>query len=244
MLISVRDRVELEQRLGLLDNRRVLVAGPSSELTDALCDAFRQRGSRLVSIASDLPACDAVQVASADCEQQDSAEAIRVSTLTHLRPAFTKHGGLDIVVNVIAAQMPSSGVFGTKQDTERQLSVQFQAATAITQIAASRMALTRTEGIILSILDYNPNTDRRARAQSMMARNLLQSMTRRQATAWSSKGVCINAIAPHIELNDTVSGDALEPRDLSDIALYLASSRAPQISGLTFAPEDVTADIL
>lgn len=241
MLISVEDRVALEQRLGLLDNRRVLVAAPSSDLADALCQAFQRRGSRLVSFHTDAPEAGNAQVAPPPYAQTATAQAIRNATIPRLRSAFSEHAGFDIVVNVINLQSPASAELDAHDDIEQQISTQFQAAAIITKITADRMALTMTNGVIVSILDYGLNAGRIEQACAMLARSLLQAMTRSQAAAWASDGLRINAIAPHMDQADRFDGSARQSTELADLALFMASSRAPNLTGLTFAPDEIIA---
>ena len=235
MLISVSDRVALEQRLGLLNDVRVAVVAAPGPLSDAVHNAFRRTGSQPITVS---PGCSEPNPTST-VQTHLETQGTRVGTLRALQAAFSKLGGLDIVINIISARNSSGALFATRQAVEAGLSAQFRDAATAIKVSADRMALTRNEGTIISILDTQPECGDQNETHALLSRHLLQTMTRAEAEKSATSGIRINAVAPHISPPGQQDCAIALPEDIAELTVFLAGRQSPELSGLTFAPDEI-----
>lgn len=141
--------------------------------------------------------------------------------------------GLDAVVNLVQFDASASALDATGHDLEDTIARQMQYACVITRIAANRMRLTWSEGLILNIMTCSPPRSDAEAAKLAIARTMLASMTRTEAREWSDQAIRINAVAPSCDVQDTSGCLSSEP-DIAALAMFLASPRGRDLSGLVF----------
>jgi 3-oxoacyl-[acyl-carrier protein] reductase len=124
---------------------------------------------------------------------------------------------------------------------EAVVSDKFLGATLMTRVAANRMRLTLSEGLILNVAICAGDDDR-ARAFADVVRATLAALTRGEAAEWAVHGIRINAIAPSPSAAGAGSpARAPSGADIAALALYLASDKGRGLSGQVFDAEGVAA---
>ncbi len=218
-----------------LAGKRVLITGLDLTSGVDVARSFAEQGCRIVLHLPDTGAeADAVlEMLSATAEElqvyneplADMDAAVRFA-----QTAAKAFGGLDAVVNLIRFEPNKADASG---DVERTVADQLQNACLITRIAANRMRLTWSEGLILNVLTCPTPDSRQDAAILGLARYMLTSMTRTEAQQWAEHAIRINAVAPSTEPSLSSSSLSSEP-DVAALALYLASQRGRELSGLVF----------
>ncbi len=150
------------------------------------------------------------------------------------------YGGLDAVINLVEID-GSACVDPSFAGVEAMVSDKFLGATLMTRVAANRMRLTLSEGLILNVAICS-GADDRARAFSDVARATLAALTRGEAAQWGEHGIRINAIAPRLPgAESDAEVKAPSGADIAALALYLASNKGRGLSGQLFDAEGVAA---
>jgi NAD(P)-dependent dehydrogenase (short-subunit alcohol dehydrogenase family) len=256
MLTSVAPSIRHVRRYPELEGARVLVTGVSATTGVDIARAFAEVGSRLV-----------VQIAPARCDDEAATTAallqVLANTATEVRAseqplddadaivkfaqgAAQAYGGLDAVINIITPPTAAFSSTASVDDIEDAVSASLRTACLVTRIAANRMGLTWTEGLILNaVLGPAPRTRAEAAGNSMLGL-ALATMTRVEAGTWAAKGLRINAIGPRGNLAATgdCAGRTGAPclsceADIAALALHLASRRGQSLSGHVFDAEGV-----
>ena len=144
-------------------------------------------------------------------------------------------GGLDTVINLVQVQQSEMATLSSLEDIETFIAGKLRAALLITQIAANRMRVSLTEGLILNIVAMPEPVSGGASLIAGMLRSALADMTRTEAQTWAGNGIRINAIGPRVVMpgDKPTAALASEP-EMAAVALYLASRRARGLSGHIF----------
>jgi NAD(P)-dependent dehydrogenase (short-subunit alcohol dehydrogenase family) len=252
MLTSVVAGIRNVRLYPELEGARVLVTGISTGTGVDIARGFAEAGSRLVLQMTPGAEPDAA-------EQSAALLQILANTATEIRAteqpmensealvrfaqgAAQAYGGLDAVINVIVPETGRLTHAATIDDIEDAVSDTLRSACLITRIAANRMSLTWTEGLILNaVLAPQPRTKADAAFNSILG-SALATMTRVEAGNWAAKGIRINGIGPRAAATSTSerksSGLACEA-DIAALALHLASKRGQSMSGHMFDAEGV-----
>ena len=239
MLMSVIEGTPTVPTYPELAGKRVLITGLTSTCGVDIVRAFAEHKARLVlqsaedseamQTVAEIAAPEALEVMAYGAVASETDDIVRFA-----KTAMQAYGGLDVVVNLVALDMqgldPEEGVAGVERQVARQLALPF----LISQIAANRMCLTLTDGLILNVAVLGEG--RRARgAFAGVAKAALTAMTRTQAEEWAGRAIRFNAIAP-AALDHGKQGLSGEP-DIAVMALHLASSRSKNLSGCVFEAE-------
>jgi NAD(P)-dependent dehydrogenase (short-subunit alcohol dehydrogenase family) len=142
-------------------------------------------------------------------------------------------GGVDAVVNMVPLETAHLDPAATAGDVDRLIAAQLELPLLISRIAANRMSLTWTQGLVLNVATLAGRPGGVRQAFATLARSALQDMTRAQAEEWAARGVRFNAIAPATlpaGPGPGLSGEA----DVASLALYLASEQGSALSGCVF----------
>ena len=256
MLTSVVQSIRTGRQYPELQGTRVLVSGISSERGIDIARGFAEVGSRLVVQLTPHAAAE-------DDQRQTTLLQVLANTATEVQAlhapldtsdaavrfaqrAVQAYGGLDVVVNIIAPQPDCIPHSATVDDIEDAVAQTLRSACMITRIAANRMSLTWTEGLILNaVLVPAPRTMADAAFTSMLNQTLAH-MTRAEAASWASKGIRINAVKPH-DLSDcgpvrgmsTSASCRAGEADIAALALHLASKRGHTLTGHIFDAEGI-----
>jgi NAD(P)-dependent dehydrogenase (short-subunit alcohol dehydrogenase family) len=218
-----------------LAGRRVLITGITSTHGVDIARAFAEYRTRL-----------AVQLDEASEETQALAEVLVPDALdlsvhqgpltgpeaivAFARQAATTFGGLDTVINLVPLTLGDAG--HDLASVERRISDLMLRPCLIARVAANRMKLTHSAGLILHVGLLPKGATATERAFASAAKAALAAMTRKDAADWADDGIRVNAIAPE---TGPMSGHALagEP-DVAALALYLASGRGASLAGHIF----------
>src|SRR5262249_2811562 len=147
------------------------------------------------------------------------------------RAAVQAFGSLDAVVNLVAIAPRQLDDWATPDAVEAQVADLLRLPYLLANIAANRMALTMTEGLVLNVAMLpGCAPEGRARTFCLIARSALAAMTRAQAEAWAGRAVRFNAITPGAASS---TAPWREP-DVAALALYLASAEGAPLSGHLF----------
>jgi NAD(P)-dependent dehydrogenase (short-subunit alcohol dehydrogenase family) len=222
--------------------RTVLITGGSNGIGRGLADGFRDAGARVVITGT----------------QPRDAYADRFEGLEYRQLLMEDHDGiaalalsfdrLDVLVNNagLATRNPSEL---TAEGFERTIAVNLTAVARMTY--AAKDLLVATQGSVLNIASMTSYFGSPAIPGYASSKGAIVQLTKSLAIAWAAEGVRVNAIAPGwIESNLTKplmadparSNRILDrtairrwgvPADLAGCALFLSSSAAAFITGVT-----------
>jgi NAD(P)-dependent dehydrogenase (short-subunit alcohol dehydrogenase family) len=237
MLMSVIEGALSVPAYPELVGKRVLITGVTRQSGIDIARAFAERKGRVI-----------LQFAEASAAMQAVAEVVAPEALDtrvygpigrgdeavrFAKSAVQAFGGLDAVVNLVPLETARLDPAASVKDIDRMIAAQLELPFVISRIAANRMSVTWTQGLILNValLAGRPGGTRQAFAT--LAKSSLVDMTRAQAEEWAGRGIRINAIAPETALGEPgprLYGEA----DVASLALYLASNKARTLSGCVF----------
>jgi NAD(P)-dependent dehydrogenase (short-subunit alcohol dehydrogenase family) len=243
MFMSVIDNSLTSARYGELAGARVMITGLSPDHGVDIARAFADHKARLVlqTVGAELPETTAVVAILAESAHEITLfdEPLDSETAQRIAQTGTQtYGGLDAVINLIAVRTSEMADLASVEDIEAFIASKLTAAAVITKIAANRMRLTLTEGLILNVVVMPEAASGRTALVAGMLRAALATMTRREAETWAGNGIRINAIGPRATMpgEKSVAALASEP-EMAAVALYLASKRARSLSGHIFDAE-------
>lgn len=247
MLMTSLDGDNLDAaQLGLypeIAGQRVLVTGITGSRGIDLVRAFAEHGARLV-----------LQIAEADEATQGLLEMIAPMTLDveahagrfednaafvkFARRAVAHYGGIDTVINLIPLE-PGAASGASLQSIEQRISDLFAGPLLLSRVAANRMRLTATPGLVLNVACPSRDAGAADRTFASIAKATLAAMTRAEARDWAHDGIRFNAIAPVQSLGGLprLSSEA----DMAALALYLAAGRGAALAGQVFEAEPAWA---
>jgi 3-oxoacyl-[acyl-carrier protein] reductase len=242
MLMSIVEEACTVPLYSELAGKRVLVTGVTRSCGVDVVRAFAEHRARLV-----------LQFAEDSEETQTVAEIAAPSALDIMafgpiatgqeaavhfaRRAAQAFGGLDAVVNLVPLVPDLVRPDADEHEIERLVADRLLAPLVVSQIAANRMTMALTEGLILNVALLTEPVRGHSPALAAVMKAALTALTRAQAEEWASRGIRFNAIAPPVVpgLLDRASGPLIggEP-DIAALALYLASSRGKELTGHLF----------
>jgi 3-oxoacyl-[acyl-carrier protein] reductase len=243
MLMSVVERSPSTTVYPELAGKRVLVTGLGPGHGVDLARAFADHGTRLV-----LHMTEAGAEANALLEVlSQSAAELRVyaepladceAAIRFTQRAAQAFGGLDAVINLVQLTPDDVARAMDVDDIESFVAETLRSACLVTRVAANRMRLTWTEGLILNVLKMPSPQDAAEAALSGIMRAVLATMTRTEASHWADQAICINAVGPRGGAGEPPAGACLtsEP-EIAALALFLASTRGRKLSGHVFDAE-------
>lgn len=235
MLTSALDAVEFPCEYPELIGKRVLITGASGALGVEIARAFADSRARVIlqtpgdaaeaQALAEIVACSALDVRLFGGPLDDADAKLRF-----VRDAVQCFGGLDCVINIAHVTGP---VGNTDAAVESAVTELLSLPVITTKVAANRMRMMRTEGLILNLVAEERGAGRDVRLVAAIARSSLASLTRNEAQTWSTDGIRINAIVPADPRLSGASCITGAP-DIATLILHLASERGHQLSGLVF----------
>jgi NAD(P)-dependent dehydrogenase (short-subunit alcohol dehydrogenase family) len=244
MFMSVIDNSATSARYGELAGARVMITGVAPSHGVDIARAFADHKARLVlqtasSADPETTALIAVLAESAhEIKVFDDALDTEAAATRFAQTGTQTYGSVDAVINVIPVAPAELAKLESLEDIEDFVSDKLSAALVVTTIAANRMRLMLTEGLILNVIVMGDRASGSAALVSDILRTELASMTRKLAETWAGSGIRVNAIGPRASLPGERPAAALasEP-EMAAVALYLASKRARGLSGHIFDAE-------
>jgi NAD(P)-dependent dehydrogenase (short-subunit alcohol dehydrogenase family) len=241
MLMSVIEGSRSVPAYPELAGKRVLITGLTSACGVDIVRAFADHKVRLILQLDEMSeATEAIAEIAAPAALDIKAfgpvetEAEAVAQFT--RSVMMAFGGLDVVVNLVPLTVPRLPPFATTADIERMVVERLILPCLLSKIAANRMALVLTEGLILNVAVLAPPVEGPTQAFASVVKAAMTAMTRAQAQEWAGKAIRFNAIAPQTLQIPPKPSLAGEP-EVAALALHLASGRGKALSGLVFEAE-------
>lgn len=237
MLMSVIEGALSAPAYPELAGKRVLITGVTRQSGIDIARAFAEHRGRVI-----------LQFAETSAPMQAVAEIVAPDALEtrvygpvgrgqaavrFAKSAVQAFGGLDAVINLVPLETTHLDPAATVEDIDALIAAQLELPLTIARIAANRMGVTWTQGLILNVATLTGRPGGTRQAFAMLAKSCLADLTRAQAEEWAGRGVRFNAIAPQTALGEPgprLSGEA----DVASLALYLASDRGRALSGCVF----------
>jgi 3-oxoacyl-[acyl-carrier protein] reductase len=145
------------------------------------------------------------------------------------RAAVTAFGGLDAVVNLVPLAGERVPPDVSVSELEQIASSRLLLTCLVSNIAANRMRLLHTKGLILNIATITQDASARDRAFAGVIKTALSAMTRSQAEEWAGEGIRFNAIAAPVASGGQTS--MVAETDIAELALRLISGCGRTLSG-------------
>ncbi|MEO1204970.1 MAG: SDR family oxidoreductase [Pseudomonadota bacterium] len=242
MFMSVVDELRHNATYPELAGDRVLITGVSTTLGVDISRAFADHQTQLVIQTSEnSPEMDTLNSLLAETtagfQVYEKTLATSDEAVAFLQgPAQSTFGGLEIVVNLIRIEREDLAGRFELEEIEDLIAEKLVPATMVGRIAANRMRLTLTDGLILNVIAAPRSQTPQEMALVDMLRATLATITRREAESWGKQGIRINAVGPCSYVDQVMDTDQAlggEP-DVAALALYLSSERGNKLSGHLF----------
>lgn len=238
MLMSVIEEAHAVECHPELAGKRVLITGLNSCVGVDLVRAFADHKARLVlQFAEQTESMDAVAEIAArsalEVASYGPVDAGSDGAVAFARTAVQAFGGLDVVINLVPLHTNTIDAASDVDDIEQLVASRLTLPLQLSKIAANRMAMMLTEGLILNVATVPTGSNSAKWAFASVMKAALSGLTRAQAEEWAPKGIRFNAIAPqtsNIAADPGLNGEA----NVALLALYLASTAGRQLSGHVF----------
>ncbi len=220
-----------------LQGRRVLVTGVTHAEGMDIARAFAEHGARLVvqidadpfaaAALGEMLAPTAAELTLIECPLSGTDEVVAFA-----RRAVAVYNGLDVVVNVVPLSL-GAVTDGDLDAVEARISDVLMAPCLIARVAANRMRLLQTDGLILHVATLPRSADVRERAFAAAAKATLTAMTREDARTWAGDGIRVNAVAPETGMmaRGMAGAGLASEADIAALALFLAAGRGRALTG-------------
>ena len=245
MLMSVIEEAQSAPAYPELAETRVLITGITSGCGIDIARAFADHRTRLalqfaetsesMEAILEIAAPTAVETMAFGPIASDSDGVVRFA-----RQAVKAFGGLDTLINLVplaATEFASAMSMGA---IDQLVADRLRCACIFSSIAANRMSMTLTEGLVLNVAVLAEPVRGRGQALAAVIKAAVAAMTRLQAEEWAGKAIRFNAIVPQALPIGAEPVLRSEP-DMAMLALYLASARGKGLSGLLFEAEGAQA---
>jgi NAD(P)-dependent dehydrogenase (short-subunit alcohol dehydrogenase family) len=238
MLMSVLDGARLAPAYPRIAGKRVLITGLTSRCGVDVARVFAEHKTRLVlqfaetgqemHTVAEIVAQDALEVSAFGRVGPQTDEVVRFA-----RDAVKAFGGVDLVINFVQLSAQNANQLASVDAIERTIAERLAVPCLLSKIAANRMSLAWTEGLILNIATLPGAPHGANQAFAAVVKSTLAAMTRSLASEWADKAIRFNAIAPPTWPSALDRG-ALAEAEMAQLALELASGRGKTLSGCLF----------
>ena len=238
MLMSVVESALSAPAYPDLAGKRILITGLTSRCGVDIARAFAEHKGRLIlqfaetskamQTVAEIIAPDALEAKVYGPVAREESEAVAFA-----KSAAKVYGGLDAVINIVPLVPGDLDPFATMEDVERLVARQLVLPFLTSKIAANRMSMMLTDGLVLNVATLSGLPKRARSAFATVAKAGLSAMTRAQAEEWAGRAIRFNAIAPQTVMAEVGPRLRGEP-DVASLALYLASGQGRALSGCIF----------
>ena len=246
-----------------LHGRKVLVTGASKDLGIDLCQVLSEAGADIVAVARDAEGRAAARACveargrrclaiTADPSTPDAPERAG-------RQALAAWGTIDILVNNAGVNVPKLLVDQTVAEWDLIQAVNLRAPWLLARtLAPARIAQRR--GKIVNISSQTSSVALTEHGAYAASKNGLNGLTKVMTAEWGPSNIQVNAICPTVTMTPMASqvwsdplklgpvvekipaGRAAEPKEVSEVVLFLCSRAADMVSGhLLFVDGGYTA---
>ena len=230
--------LELDAPARAVAGKRILITGVTSHAGIDIARSFTEAGARVILQCDEVsPETQAI----AEMLAPDAAGlSVHVTPLKgseeivlFARAVVAEFGGLDMVINVVALDggLPETGL--GYEAIEACVSDVLLKACLVSRVAANRMRLMLTDGVILTVATLHADPTAETRAFAQVVRSTLAGMTRTEAEAWAPAGIRFNAVTPDV-LGIVAPAASGHETDIAQLAMFLAAGRGRTLSGTTF----------
>ncbi len=235
-----------------LRNKVALVTGAGRGIGQAIALAFAWEGAR-VAVADIDPRTAAATARRLG--RKALALTVDVADAASVRSAFAAidraWGRVDVAVNNAAIEPIVPFLELTEAQWDRVLGVNLKGAFLVSQGAARRMVKARRGGVIINISSVNAVVARPESVAYAASKGGIRQLTTATAVALAPYGIRVNAIGPgtvvtgltrHLlkdpewtwrTLARTPIGRTAEPREIAEVAVFLASDASSYMTGST-----------
>ncbi len=244
MFMSVIDNSATSARYGELAGARIMITGLSTAHGVDIARAFADHKTRLIlqTAPADAPETTALVTVLAESAHEikvfDDALVGEQAATRFAQTGTQVFGSVDAVVNIIPVALAEMADLESVDDIEAFVAAKLATALTVSQIAANRMRLMLTEGLILNVVVMPQVASGATAIVASILRAELAAMTRTLAQTWAGNGIRVNAIGPRAALpGEKLSAALASEPEMAAVALYLASKRAVGLSGHVFDAE-------
>lgn len=238
-----------------ISGKVILITGGSRGLGAEMAREFAANGADLVLSSRDKEACEAVAKEVRQLGRRALSVSCDVSNLSDIRNLFKtimdEFGRLDVLVNNAGANVTKPAIEVTEEDWDVINDVNMKGLFFCSQEAAKIM-IQQNAGKIINISSVGGVKPYKRIAPYTASKAAVIHLTRSLAAEWARYNIHVNSIAPGListEINqaEMENKEWLEkaikaiplrrlgdPKDISQIALYLVSDAANYITGQTF----------
>lgn len=237
-----------------LDGKTAVITGAGGGIGQALARAFAAEGVRVVlldrteertrALADELG--NGASVLSCDLSRSDEVAAAA--------KAVEAEGGADILINNAGILRPGPLESVSEADWSAMLSVNLNGYLAAAQ-AFGRGMIARGNGTLVHVASIAATHPQPASGAYSASKAAILMLSRQLAYEWGPKGIRSNTVSPGLvrtPLSEPFYRDAgvkakreamvplgriAEPKDMADVALFLASPRASYVTG-----QDIVVD--
>jgi NAD(P)-dependent dehydrogenase (short-subunit alcohol dehydrogenase family) len=219
-----------------LAGKRVLITGITADHGIDIARAFAEHKARLV-LQIDQPCAETealgevIAPIAADLNIFSGPLASADDIVALARRAMSTYGGIDAVVVLVPLSL-GDATDGSLAAIEARISQVLLAPCLIARVAANRMRLLGTEGLILHVASLPTDASAQDYAFASAAKATLAVMTRSDARTWGADGIRVNAVAP--ETGSSTGHGLAGETDVAALALFLAAGRGASLSGQVF----------
>jgi 3-oxoacyl-[acyl-carrier protein] reductase len=244
MLMTVLGK-DLRASYGELAGVRVLITGLSPACGVDVARAFAEhRGRLIVHTGAASPETDVVGTllaqTAAEVQLFNGAYTDAKSATRFAQSAAQAFGGLDAVINLIPIAAEELANKASLKEVEDLLAQKLELPLIIARVAANRMKLLLTEGLLLNVVTMPAPRNSAEAALCGIVRTALADLTRGEAERLAATGIRVNAIGPRTDAPESGACLATEP-DIAALALYLASKHGRTLTGHIFDAAGVAA---
>jgi NAD(P)-dependent dehydrogenase (short-subunit alcohol dehydrogenase family) len=231
-----------------LGGRRAVVTGAARGIGAEIARSFAGEGARVavIDVADAKPIADEIDGLAGRADLAD-ADAARDA----IEAAVDALGGVDILVNNAGILRLTPLLDITPEEWDAVFAVNTRAALIATQVAAGWMIKDATGGSIINLASMGGKVGEPGQAHYAASKAAVISLTQVAARELGPHGIRVNAICPGFVLTDMGAdsrtpemvaawsarsplGRLAEPRDVANMALFLASAESGYCTGQAF----------
>ena len=226
-----------------LAGRTAIVTGASRGIGRAIAQAFVAEGARVVVTGRDAPALAALAAELGDAAHPVAGDLAAPGTPDALVAAMlARFGSLDLLVNNAGAIHPARDMVDfTPEDWRAVIEVNLVAPAMLARAAIPAMR-SAGRGHIVNISSIGGRKGARGRSAYRASKAALINLTESLAAELAKDSIQVNCICPGVVATEgyralmasrglpPVAG-AMEPREIAEVAVFLASEASSAITG-------------